>query len=130
MRKLRVLFSLLLLLVLPVQGYAMARMALLGPDCDAHAPPQVKHAQLELRQAVDAEAGMPCHDMQPTAHESAPQSGADHGCVKCPLCALHAGAPARAPMPPAGIAPRDAPGGLFAEPATVYLDLPLPVPRG
>ncbi|HEY4371689.1 MAG TPA: DUF2946 family protein [Burkholderiales bacterium] len=120
MRKLRLFLALLLLLVLPLQGYAAAHMALLGPDAPSS------------ETAMQMEEGMPCHmaDMpQDTGHDtSAPTT--EHACVKCPLCALHAGLPLPQTFGLA-IAPRHAgPAGTLLAPAMVYLDPPLPVPRG
>jgi len=130
MRKLRFLLSLLLLLVLPVQGYAMVRMALLGADCAMHA----KQAQAPVE---DGAAAMPpCHTMagqtmggmQAPSHDT---PGDEHPvCVKCPLCAMNGSMPAAAAFA-LTVAPRhDGPQGLFIEPAAVYAEPPMRVPRG
>lgn len=121
MSTLRRLLVLALLLVLPLQGYAAARMAVLGPQEPAHAMAMMGD-------------GLPCdmaqmpamHDTQ--HHDTAPAN--EHACVKCPLCALHAGVPLPQIFGMAE-APRHAdPAGALLTPGTVYLDPPLTVPRG
>jgi len=129
MRKLRFLLSLLLLLVLPVQGYAMVRMTLLGADCVMRA--QETPAPIE----DGAEAMPPCHTMAGQAMDGMQAPGHDMPagehpvCVKCPLCAMNASMPAAATFALMAAPRHDGPRGLFLEPATFYADPPLRVPR-
>jgi len=129
MRKFRFLLSLLLLLVLPVQGYAMVRMTVLGADC-------LMHAHEMPAPGGDAAAAMPCHTMQAQAGMARMQpaqdlpAGDSHVCIKCPLCAMNGSLPSAIAFTLAAAPRHDGPRGLFVEPAAVYIDPPLRVPRG
>ncbi|MDB5804821.1 MAG: hypothetical protein JWN73_2143 [Betaproteobacteria bacterium] len=129
MRKVRFFLSLLLLLVLPVQGYAMVRMTVLGADCLMHAHEMPAPVQ-------DATEAMPCHTMQAQAGMTGMQpahdapAGDSHVCIKCPLCAMNGSLPSAVAFVLTAAPRHDGPRGLFAEPAAVYVDPPLRVPRG
>jgi hypothetical protein len=107
----------------------MVRMTVLGADCLMHAHEMQAPAQ-------DAAEAMPCHNteaqagmagMQP-AHDA--PAGESHVCVKCPLCAMNGSLPSAVALALAAAPRHDGPHGLFVEPAAVYIDPPLRVPRG
>lgn len=123
MRKFRSLMAALLILVLPIQGYAMAAMGMRTPA----AMPTAQHAG---HHAMDA----PAMDHQQMHHADnamhhAPQDK-KHACDQCAMCALCGGvlAPSAFDLALSPALPQDL-HGLFFAPLPVYADPPLRVPR-
>jgi hypothetical protein len=124
MVKFRRLIAALLILVLPIQGYAMAAMGMRAP-----AAPVAQHAGHHAMDESAAGGHQHMNDPMDDAARDAPQD-TNHACDKCAMCALCGGILTPSPfdlaLSPA--LPQDL-HGRFVAPAPVYADPPLRVPR-